>query len=84
MPGAGFKKIARQWRRLQESVRNKPYDMVVDQQVSFRNMFLYACVGVYFALNSQKALRILALSSPALRTESTIHLMPSARMQSRV
>lgn len=33
MPGAGFKKIAKKWRKLQESVRHGAYDMVVEQQV---------------------------------------------------
>jgi len=41
MPGAGFKKTARKWRLLQEEVRNKPYNMVVEQQVSFQNVFQY-------------------------------------------
>ncbi|ETW79565.1 cytochrome P450 monooxygenase 37 [Heterobasidion irregulare TC 32-1] len=31
MPGAGFKKIAREWRILQEAVVNRPFDMVRDQ-----------------------------------------------------
>jgi len=32
-PGAGFKKTARTWRALQETVRNKPFKMVLNQRV---------------------------------------------------
>lgn len=35
MPGAGFKKIAREWRALQETVVNRPYNMVQEQMVYF-------------------------------------------------
>ncbi|KAK7449185.1 hypothetical protein VKT23_013331 [Stygiomarasmius scandens] len=31
MPGAGFKRVAAQWRKLQEAVVNRPFDMVKDQ-----------------------------------------------------
>lgn len=34
VPGAGFQKIAKKWRKLQEAVVHGAYDMVVEQQVS--------------------------------------------------
>ena len=34
MPGAGFKKKAKEWRKLSEAMINVPYDMVKDKFVS--------------------------------------------------
>lgn len=33
VPGAGFKKKAREWRALQEAVVNRPYNMVQEEMV---------------------------------------------------
>jgi hypothetical protein len=36
MPGAGFKKKAREWRKLSQAMINIPYDMVKEKFVSRR------------------------------------------------
>jgi hypothetical protein len=36
VPGAGFKRQAKEWRKLQEAVRNRPFKMVQEQRVRFR------------------------------------------------
>jgi len=46
MPGAGFKKIAREWRALQETVVNRPYNMVQEQMVkgTAKSCFVTDCI----------------------------------------
>ena len=53
MPGAGFKKIAREWRILQEAVVNRPFDMVRDQHVRPHSVaYIYRVIVI---LSSRKA-----------------------------
>lgn len=58
-PGAGFKRTARKWWALQETIRNKPFKMVLDKRVGLRYGYIAGVTHMFF-------IRHITLQIPAL------------------